>query len=681
MDLDISIVIVNYNVKAFLEQCLMAIERARHSFKIEIFVVDNSSVDGSQAMVKKRFPYVHLIENKENLGFSKANNQALRLAKGKYVLILNPDTLIQEDTLIVLKDFIDKHPKTGAVGCKLINPDGSFQAGSRRGFPTPWVAFTRIIGLSKIFPRIRLFGQYNMTYLSPDIESEIDVLTGSLMFIRTHVLNKIGYFDEDYFMYGEDIDLCYRIKKQGWKIVYTPTTTAIHYKGESTKRGEFSYISNFYSAMLIFTRKHFRSHYSFFLRTILAIGIYTRTFVAYLGRLSKSLASPLLDFTLIVLSISLAIQIWLPQYSLEKFRIVLPIYTFIWFVSIYLFGAYHLKGRYHLKPILWSSILGLLVNSTFTYFLKQFAYSRVVVLISFMLIILMLSLWRIIYRFIGPLSKKGPLSKLRRAIIIGAGKEGKRILKKLEKRPDMPYEVCGFVDFEQNSIGEEIDGTEVLATIDNIKDVIRVEKINDVIFSSDRLTNAQILETIIRARGSGVNFRIVPHELEYIVAKSSIDEIDTVPLLDITGVADPLDLMVKRIFDVVVSGVIIIVTSPLMLINFLFGGRLVKKKIIGSAGQPISITFFKRRIDFMKYMPMYFSVFTGKLSIVGSEIIEFKPSEYHTTYKPGLTGLVQVKTKEKMKALTQQEKDYYNLYYVKNQSIITDLQIILKSIF
>ncbi|GAI83945.1 unnamed protein product, partial [marine sediment metagenome] len=173
MAIDISIVIVNYNVKAFLEQCLMAIEQAKHSLKIEIFVVDNSSVDGSQAMVKKGFPYVHLIENKENIGFSKANNQALRLAKGKYVLILNPDTLIQEDTLTILKDFLDKHPKTGAVGCKLINPDGSFQAGSRRGFPTPWVAFTRISGLSKIFPRIRLFGQYNMTYLSPDTESEV----------------------------------------------------------------------------------------------------------------------------------------------------------------------------------------------------------------------------------------------------------------------------------------------------------------------------------------------------------------------------------------------------------------------------------------------------------------------------------------------------------------------------
>jgi len=659
----------------------MAIERAKHNLKIEIFVVDNASVDGSQAMVKRKFPHVHLTENHKNVGFSKANNQALKLAKGKYVLILNPDTLIQEDTLITLKNFLDEHAKAGAACCKLINPDGSFQIASRRSLPTPWVAFTRIIGLSKIFPKSRLFGQYNMTYLDPDTESEIDVLSGSLMFIRKKVLDQVGYFDENYFMYGEDIDLCYRIKKSGWKIFYVPKTQVIHYKGESTKMGEFSVISKFYSAMLIFMHKHFKDRYSIFLQIILTMGIYTRAFLAYLWRILKNLLPPILDFSLIILSVFLAIKIWLPHYPIERFRVVLPIYTVIWLLSIYSFGTYHLKRKYHLKPILWSGITGLLVNSTFTYFFKQFAYSRVVVLISFVLITLLLSTWRFIYRFAGPVSKKGPLSKLRRVIIIGAGKEGKRILKKLQVRPDMQYEVCGFVDFESNSVGEQIDGTDVLATIDNIKDVIRVEKIDDVIFSSDRLTNAQILETIVRAQGSGVKFRIVPHELEYIVAKSSIDEIDSIPLLDIAGVADPLDLMVKRSFDIVASVVIIIITSPLILINHLLGARLAEKKILGSGGSPLKITIFEGGMGFMKYIPLYYSVFTGALSIVGSEIEELKINKYHPVYKPGLTGLVQIKLKEKKKTLTKQEKDYYNLYYIKNQSIITDLQIILKSIF
>ena len=680
MKVDISIVIVNYNVKAFLEQCLMAIERAVRDFAVEIFVVDNASVDGSQAMVKKKFPRVRLIENRKNVGFSRANNCALRQVRGRHVLLLNPDTLIQEDALSVLQEYLDRHADVGAAGVKLLNPDGSFQIGSRRGLPTPWVAFTRIIGLSRLFPRSRIFGRYNMTYLDPDTEADVDVLTGSLMYVRREVLEKIGYFDEDYFMYGEDVDLCYRIRLAGWRIVYVPKTQAIHYKGESTKKGEMSFVTHFYNAMLIFSRKHFNSRYSLFLRVLLTIGIFSRAAVSYLWRMLKYIAAPGLDFAVIVLSIYIAIMLWLPEYALERFRVVLPVYTFIWLVCLYFFGAYHKKRRYRLKPILGSTITGLLINSTFTYFLKQFAYSRVVVLISFVLITLSLSLWRFLYRFIGPMAKKGPLARVRRAVIIGAGKEGKRILKKLQKRPDMQYEVCGFVDFDERSIGKAVDGAEVLATIDNIREVIRVEKINDVIFSSDRLTNAQILETIVRAQASGVNFRIVPHELEYIVAKSSVDEIEGIPLLDITGVADPLDLMFKRIFDIFIAALVVVFTSPLLLVNALAGGRLDKKLIIGQGGMPVEMSIFRGGIPLFRHIPLYFSIFTGTLSLVGSEIQEYTTNEEHATYKPGLTGLVQLKSREKQKALTREEKDYYNLYYVKNQSLITDLQIILRSL-
>jgi GT2 family glycosyltransferase/lipopolysaccharide/colanic/teichoic acid biosynthesis glycosyltransferase len=681
MKKDLSVVIVNYNVKAFLEQCLIAIERARGDLNIEIFVVDNASVDGSQAMVKKRFPHVKLIENNQNVGFSTANNQAIEKAQGEYVLILNPDTLIQEDTLVILKKHLDENPRVGAVGCKLLNPDGSYQINSRRSFPTPWVAFARIVGLSKIFPKIRLFGQYNLTYLDPDIETEVDVLSGSLMVLRRRTLEQVGYFDEDYFMYGEDIDLSYRIKKAGWKIIYTPATKAIHYKGESTKKSEFSAITRFYSTMLIFIRKHFGGRYSLALRVLLTFGIYFRAVMAYVLQVLKSLAPPLMDIIVIFLSLLLAIKIRFPRYPLERFSIILPIYASVWIISVYLFRAYGRKKSYHLKPVLWGSIFGLLVNSTFTYFFKQFAYSRIVVLISFLLIVILMSVWRIVYRFIGPGSKKGPLSRLKRAIIIGAGSEGKRILNKLRARPDMHYEICGFVDFDSKNIGKEIDGTEVLATIGNIREVIRIEDINDVIFSSDRLTNAQILETIIRARGSGVNFRIVPHEVEYIVAKSSVDDIEAVPLLDINGFAGPLDLMVKRLFDLLISIVVIFFSLPLMLLNIIAGARFRKQEILGADGQPLVVSVFEGGFPFMKDIPLYFSVFSGRLSIVGSEIRDFKPGEFHPTYKPGLTGLVQVKAKEKEQALNQKEKDYYNLYYFKNQSIITDLQIITRSIF
>ncbi|MBE0432186.1 glycosyltransferase [candidate division WOR-3 bacterium] len=681
MTRDLSIIIVNYNVKAFLEQCLIAIERALGGLDIEVFVVDNASVDGSQSMVRKRFPQVRLIENTANVGFSTANNQALKLAQGKYVLLLNPDTLIQEDTLTVLKRFLDARPDVGAVGCKLLNPDGSFQIASRRSFPTPWVAFCRIVWLSRIFPKSRLFGQYNVTYLDPDAEAEVDVLSGSLMMLRKSVIDQAGYFDEDYFMYGEDIDLCYRIKKAGWKIVYTPSTKAIHYKGESTKKSEFSVISTFYSTMLTFVNKHFGGRYSFLLRVLLTLGIYVRAVIALFWQTLKNIAPPLLDLLLILASLFIAIRIRFPHYPLARFSVVLPVYTVVWLSSIYLFRAYHGKEIFHLKNVLAGCMFGLLVNSTFTYFFKQFAYSRIVVLISFLLIVASVSLWRVVYRIAGPGSRSAPLSRLRRAIIIGAGREGKRILNKLRSRPDMHYEICGFVDFDPHSIGREIDGIEVLATIDNIKDVIRVERIDEVIFSSDRLTNAQILETIIRARESGVNFRIVPHEVEYIVAKSSVDDIESMPLLDITGVAGPLDLFVKRMFDLFVAAIVVVVTSPLCLLNILIDGRLQRRAIVGAAGRALSVHYFERGLRFLRNIPLFFSILFGRLSLVGSEIVDFKPGKLSPTYKPGLTGLGQVKAREKKHALTQKEKDYYNLYYIKNQSIITDLQIIAKSLF
>ncbi|MEO0122577.1 MAG: glycosyltransferase [candidate division WOR-3 bacterium] len=681
MEIEVSIVIVNYNVKHFLEQCLMAVEKARHNLNIEIIVVDNASVDGSQSMIKKKFPGVILIENQKNLGFAKANNQALKIARGKYILILNPDTLIQEDTLINLKNFLDEHPEAGAVGCKLINPDGSFQVASRRSIPTPWVAFTKIVGLSKIFPKSKTFGSYNLTYISPDIESEVDVLSGSLMLVRNEILRKVGYFDEDYFMYGEDIDLCYKIKKAGSKIYYTPKTKAIHYKGESTKKGEFSYITNFYSAMLIFIDKHFKDHYSLLVKSILKTGIYLRAYIAFLTSFFRSIASPLIDLLLIIVSIFVAIKIWLPHYALIRFRIIYPVYTFIWFASIYLSGAYHTKGRYHIKPIIGGALVGFLLNSTFTYFFKQFAYSRVVILIAFVLIIIILSIWRLVYRWIGPHAIKHPLSKLRRTIIVGAGKEGLRILKKLRARPDIPYEICGFVDFDEKNVGKEIDGAEVLSTIEHIKEVIKIQKIDDVIFSSDRLSNKQILETISYASGTGVNFRIVPNELEYIIAKSSVDEIDSLPLLDFVSSYDPIDLIVKRGFDLIISVLVIILSLPFFLINLLIGARIKEKKIYTEGGGIGVIYIFEKGIPFLKYLPSYLSVLKGTISLVGAEIMEIDKTKEKPVYKPGLTGFVQIKMREKNKQLGVQERDYYNLYYLKNRSLVTDLQILIRSIF
>lgn len=258
----ISIVIVNYRVKYFLEQALRSVRAALtvHPMEAEIFVVDNHSQDDSLDYLTPLFPEVRFIANTENVGFARANNQAMELATGRYILLLNPDTVITEDTLHEVCQFMDTHPDAGGVGVKMLDGNGRFLPESKRGFPTPWVSFCKIFGLSALFPHSRLFGRYHLKYLSPDKYHRIDILSGAFMLMRKETLDKCGLLDESFFMYGEDIDLSYRLVLAGYNNYYVPTPI-IHYKGESTKKGSLRYVRIFYEAMLIFFEKHY-PHYS-----------------------------------------------------------------------------------------------------------------------------------------------------------------------------------------------------------------------------------------------------------------------------------------------------------------------------------------------------------------------------------------------------------------------------------
>ena len=252
----VSVIIVSYNVKYYVEQCINSVLRSLP--EAQVIVVDNSSGDGSVEYLRKRFPDVRIISNKENLGFGKANNMALTFAEGKYVLFLNPDTVVAEKTIPDCMEYMDSHPGTGAVGVRMMYADGCFALESRRSLPTPSVAFFHMIGLGKVFPRSRIFARYHLTYEDPARECPIDVVSGAFMFVRKSALDKTGGFDEDFFMYGEDIDLSFRIQKAGYSNVYLPLPI-IHYKGESTVKTSYNYVKVFYDAMLIFFNKHFRS--------------------------------------------------------------------------------------------------------------------------------------------------------------------------------------------------------------------------------------------------------------------------------------------------------------------------------------------------------------------------------------------------------------------------------------
>ena len=267
----ISIVIVSYNVSKLLDECLQSVARALQGIDGEVFVVDNHSVDKTIAMLKEKHPEVKVIANEENVGFSRANNQAIRLSKAEYVLLLNPDTVVYENTLYGVLDFMDKHPEAGGAGVRMLTREGHRAPESRRSIPTPWVAMLKMLGATR---------RYYMSHLSWDEPGQIEAVSGAFFLVRRKALDQVGLLDEDYFMYGEDIDLSYRLLKGGWQNWYLPYDI-IHYKGESTQKSSFRYVHTFYQAMLIFFRKHY-GHLSIFFALPVKVAIYFRASLALL---------------------------------------------------------------------------------------------------------------------------------------------------------------------------------------------------------------------------------------------------------------------------------------------------------------------------------------------------------------------------------------------------------------
>ena len=274
----LSVIIVSYNVRRFVEQCLDSVQKAAEGLDYEVFVVDNDSADDTVEVIGQRYPWVHLIANHENLGFARANNIAIRQAKGEYVLLLNPDTIVAEPTLREAVSFMDAHPQAGGAGVRMHNGDGTLAPESRRAIPTPWVSFLKMLGFTK---------RYYMSHLPWDEPGRIEVISGAFCFLRRKALDQIGLLDEDFFMYGEDIDLSYRLLKGGWENWYLPQDI-VHFKGESTQKSTFRYVHVFYQAMLIFFRKHY-SHLSVFYTLPIKMAIYFRAGIALTDIVRKKL--------------------------------------------------------------------------------------------------------------------------------------------------------------------------------------------------------------------------------------------------------------------------------------------------------------------------------------------------------------------------------------------------------
>lgn len=287
----LSVIIVNFNVKYYVEQCLNSLNRALKGIDSEIFVVDNHSKDDSVGYITHRFRNVTVIDCNHNLGFARANNIAIRCSEGEYVLLLNPDTIVCEDTIEKCIAFMDTHPKAGGAGVLMFNPDGTYAPESRRGLPTPLTSFYKMSGLCSRFPNSRTLGRYYMGYLPWDEPAKIDIVSGAFCLLRRKALDQIGCLDEDFFMYGEDIDLSYRLLKGGFDNWYLPYPI-LHYKGESTQKTSFRYVHVFYQAMLIFFKKHY-GHLSFCITLPIKAAVYVKAAAALVKmqsyRLRKSL--------------------------------------------------------------------------------------------------------------------------------------------------------------------------------------------------------------------------------------------------------------------------------------------------------------------------------------------------------------------------------------------------------
>jgi GT2 family glycosyltransferase len=275
------IIIVNFNAEKFLVECLDSIYAQTKQISFDIWVVDNNSADTSVTRVLQNFPQMNLIENKENIGFARANNQAITKCTGDYILLLNPDTLILNNAIEKVIGFMEGNPTIGICGCKVLNEDKTLQLACRRSIPTPGVAFFRLTGLSKLFPKSKIMAKYNLTYLNPDETNEVDAVSGAFLMIQKKVIDNIGLLDERFFMYGEELDWCLRVKKAGWTVMYYPEAEIIHYKGACSKYNSRKAVFEFYKAMYLFHKKHFAKDYNPIINIVIYIGIVLKAVMSW----------------------------------------------------------------------------------------------------------------------------------------------------------------------------------------------------------------------------------------------------------------------------------------------------------------------------------------------------------------------------------------------------------------
>ncbi len=552
----LSVIIVSYNVSAFLEQCLLSVRRALQGIDGEVWVVDNCSSDDSVDMVRRRFPEVQLIANDKNAGFAVANNQAIRRSKGEYVLLLNPDTLLEEDVLRQCLCFMDEHPEAGAMGVRLVDGSGRYLPESKRGFPTLWVSFCKMTGLSALFPRSAYFNGYYLGHLDIEQTHAVEVLAGCFMFIRRRALERAGLLDEAFFMYGEDIDLSYRIRQAGFQNYYYPSVRVLHYKGESTQKDSFRYVKRFYEAMVIFARKHFQRRGASILVFWLQTAIALRAVAALLAQAAHRVWLPLLDAGLLYGGLLLLKDFWASYYykdpdyfepSILWFNF--PLYTLVWLSVLWLGGSYDRRCRYDVLRLLRNVGVGtLLLGAIYGLLDQAFRPSRALLLLGAIWAAAALSALRVLLHVVEYRNLR--IGQLRRPnmLIVGSPAECERA-QQLLRQAEVAYEYTTALPPEE---------------LDRLPALVRAFSVDEIIFCTRDISVRDMLG-IMQTLGPHISYKTLPQDGQHIIGSSSRDRPGELYSETPYRLAQPEQRRSKRALDLVVC-LFLILSGPLWLL-------------------------------------------------------------------------------------------------------------------
>jgi O-antigen biosynthesis protein len=645
----LSVVIVNYNVRHFLEQCLLAVHKACKGIDAEVFVVDNNSVDGSVAMVQEKFPWVTLIANTVNEGFSKANNRAIQRSDAEFVLLLNPDTVVEEETFARCIEFMESKPDAGGLGVYMVDGKGQFLAESKRSMPTPAVAFYKIFGLSSVFPNSKRFGKYHLGYLDKHQIHEVEVLSGAFMMLRRETLDKTGLLDENFFMYGEDIDLSYRITQAGYKNYYFPGTRIIHYKGESTKKSSLNYVFVFYQAMIIFARKHFSGKNARLFTAMIHLAIYFRAFIAIARRTMSRLVNPLLDAGILWGGIYLIKEYWVTQvkfghgadYPNEFMMLVVPAYIVIWLISMLFSGVYD-------RPVILGRIWRGMVAGTIIILVgyallpESWRFSRALIILGFFWGLMVLPSYRYLLSLTGINFFKRDTGKLHRIAIVGSLAEGERVAD-LVRKTQPGTDFIGLVTPNPES------DQRVLGHLGQLQEIVSVYGIRELIFCLKDLEAKTIIDLMSNGLQGNPEFRIAPPETHFLVGSGSIHSAAPWQMIPFNTIGSKANRRNKRFLDLAIS---LLLTALL----------------------PLAIPLQQSPTGFLRNL---LQVMIGRKSWVGYHSGEPLPDE------PGLptirNGVLGPADGLKQPVDQQQMLQGLNLLYAKDYTMLTDLVILIRN--